>query len=231
MTIVLLCSCALISAACGGSSVQSGTAPEIEPAETTVEASEKARPLPEPGLPLSAGDRYATQKFEPALSFRVGEGWQTAGPEIPDIFDIASQEGAYLIFNNPKEVQDPKKPTELAPMSEPKGADEWVAWFQSHPALDAGEETSVSVGGVSGTQFDVKVSSAPKDYFEECQAPCISVWPLSDGAQLYLEQGTPDRFTILDVGGETVIIDVSGPEGALSQAQEVLDTVEWETES
>ncbi len=61
--------CALAAVACG--------APE--------EA--KPRPLPEDTRELDPGT-YRTEEFEPAFSFRVGEGWSTAQPEAYDLLLI-----------------------------------------------------------------------------------------------------------------------------------------------
>jgi hypothetical protein len=190
--------------------------------------------MPEPGEPLSAGTRYETSKFEPALSFRiVDEGWQVVGAEIPDIFDIVRQEPLSVIaFNNPRTVYDPKSPVEQISMPEPEA---WVAWFQNHPYLNTGKPTSVDVGGVSGVRFDWEASSVPDNYPERCGDPCIPLWPLSDGGHYDAFLGDQYQFTIVKVGGETVLIDVfidaENVDAANREVQEVLDTVEWKSGS
>jgi hypothetical protein len=54
--------------------------------------------------------------------------------------------------------------------------------------------------------------------------------PISESTSIIFE-GRKDRLIILDVGGETVVIDVAAPadkfDEFLPKAQEVLDTVEW----
>ena len=47
----------------------------------------KPRPLPEETRKLSPGT-YRSEVFEPAFSFRVGEGWSTAPPEAYDLLLI-----------------------------------------------------------------------------------------------------------------------------------------------
>jgi hypothetical protein len=228
--LILHCSFVLITAACGADGGQQA-ATEIEPTTRTTEASKTAKKIPEPGLHLSAGNKYVTTKFEPAFSFRVvDEGWEVPAPEIKDIMAIAQPEPfIFISFNNPQKVYDPKRPTERVAMPEPK---DWVGWFQDHPHLKTGKPTRVTVGGVSGVQFDTELTSAPSKYPEYCRpVPCVPLWPLSDGGSFDAYLGDPDRVTILDVAGETVIIDITGQkdkfEELLPKAQKVVDTVEW----
>jgi hypothetical protein len=230
----LLCTLALVVPACGGGGGQPA-ATDTEPTRTT-EPPETASTIPEPGEPLSAGNKYVTTKFKPAFSFRiVEEGWQVAGAEIPDIFDIARQDPlgiVVLIFHNPQEVYDPKRAVEQIAVPEPE---DWVAWYQNHPYLKTGKPTSVSIGGVHGVRFNLEASSVPENYPERCGDPCVPLWPLSDGGYVDQFLGDSSQVTIVDVGGETVIIDVTAlsdkPEELYPKAQQVLDTVEWEAES
>src|SRR4028118_394512 len=62
--------CVLAAVACGAS-----------------EEEAKPRPLPDETRKLSPGT-YRTEEFEPAFSFRVGEGWSTALPEAYDLLII-----------------------------------------------------------------------------------------------------------------------------------------------
>jgi hypothetical protein len=94
----------------------------------------------------------------------------------------------------------------------------------------------VSVGGASGMRIDVTASSTPENYPKKfCGAePCVPLYPISDGSSINSTEGWKDRFVIMDVGGQTVLIDVAAPadkfEEFLPKAQEVLDTVEWKGE-
>jgi hypothetical protein len=226
---LLLCSFVLIMAACGGDGGQRA-ATETEPTRAT-NAPETARKVPEPGQPLSVG-KYVTTEFEPALSFRVvDEGWEVIAPELPDLLAISRGED-FFAFMNPRQVYDPKRPAEQIAVPEPE---DWVAWFQNHPYLETGKATSVTIGGISGVQFNMEASSAPRRFPERCGAPCVPAWPLSDGNSVEYPLGGKDRITIVEVAGETVIIDIGPPADAfdefLPKAQEVLDTVEWEATS
>ncbi len=216
----------MISGCGGGGSADSG----ID--DTTTETSTAASTLPEPG-PLPAGE-YRSEEFEPALSFEVGEGWEVAGPELPEALGIGQgREVGGVFFFNPREVFDPGRLGEGATVPAP---DDWVAWFQEHPHIDIEEPVDVTVGGIAGIQFDSVVASAPTDYPPECPEPCVPFLPLSDGGAIDFSVGERGQNIVLeDVEGETVLIQIGGPparlEDFLPKAQEVLDTVQWEAKS
>jgi hypothetical protein len=181
-------------------------------------------------------ERYATREFEPALSFSVSDAWRRGYLETSDALLIDGPEGGGLIFTNPRHVYDPSNPSEPKEGPAPKNTEEWVSWFQSHPNLDTSEPVPMSVGGASGKRIDVTYSSAPEDYPRDACGgdPCF---PLYKGVTrkstiVSYEGGWPDRFIIVDVGGETVIIDVTAPTDKFEEfapiAQKVLETVEWE---
>ena len=114
---VVLAFCALAVGACG--------APEVA----------KLRPLPEEPRKLDPGT-YRSEEFEPAFSFRVGEGWSVEAPEAYDVLLItqghedwgtgfANLEGAH--FYKPTNTGTPYM-TDV-----PKDV---VGWFQEHPYLE-----------------------------------------------------------------------------------------------
>jgi len=86
-------------------------------------------------------------------------------------------------------------------------------------------------------------SSTPENYPRKIchRRTCVLLYPISDGSAKFgartghvanLSYGDwKDRFIIVDVGGETVVIDVAVPtdkfDAFLPKAQKVLDTVEW----
>lgn len=90
-----------------------------------------------------------------------------------------------------------------------------------------------SVGDVSGKQIDVTVTSTPGNYPKEVcgEQPCVPLYTLSDENGILVYEGFKDRFAIVHVGCETVLIAVFGPadrfDDFLPKAQKVLDSVEW----
>jgi uncharacterized protein YjbI with pentapeptide repeats len=189
--------------------------------------------LPNGQIQLTVGE-YDTDEFEPALSFGVSGGWRAEQEETVDALWIESPEGGQLSFISPNYVFDPSKPSEQK--DAPGNAAKWASWFQEHPSLETSKPVSVSVGGASGLQIGVVTdTSVPKNYPRDfCgEQPCIPLFPTTAGNYVsYVEW--KERFVIVDVEGETVIIDAAAPEDKfaefLPKAQKVLDTVEWKSQ-
>jgi hypothetical protein len=76
-----------------------------------------------PDGPINAG-RYATKKFEPALSVKVSDGWQLAPPEMTNELLIEGPDGGHLLFISPLHVFDPSNPSERKEVPAPENADE-----------------------------------------------------------------------------------------------------------
>jgi hypothetical protein len=173
--------------------------------------------------PLSPGVNVA-DVFDPAFRFEVGKGWEIADQEMTDSVGIKTgPKGSELLFTNPLYyVYDPSNPSEEVP--EPENAKEWVSWFQRHPDLETSKPVPVSVGGASGMQIDVTASSTHEDY--------VPLYPITwnEISAAPSDEGK-DRYVIVDVGGETVIINVTARAGNFDafspKAQKVLDSVEW----
>jgi uncharacterized protein YjbI with pentapeptide repeats len=179
--------------------------------------------------------------FEPAFAFEIGEDWELQPPEKPDwrfLLEITWRVGGQLLFVNPIHVFDSRNLSDPKKRPEPVNAKEWVSWFQSHPNLHTSKPVPVSVGGASGMRIDVTASSTPENYPKDlCGGqPCVPLFKGStDESMTVSAEGWKDRFAIVDVGGETVVIDVAAPadrfDAVLPKAQEVLDSVEWKSEN
>jgi hypothetical protein len=175
------------------------------------------------------GQRHTT-KFEPAQWYSISDGWQVHGETTDELYLVGPGGGQrQLIFTSPSHVFDPSSPNDPTKVSAPENADKWASWFQRHPNLDTSEPVSVSVGGAAGMRIDVTLSSTLENYprdFCGVGRPCVPLFP---GIASYGK----DRFVIVDVGDETVIIDVAAPADEfvdfLPKAQKVLDTVEWKS--
>jgi hypothetical protein len=90
------------------------------------------------------------------------------------------------------------------------------------------------VGGASGIQIDVAASSTLEDYSRSfCgRKPCVPLYSTGEDTRVTYPSGTgKDRYVIVDVGGETVIINVTARAGKFDafspKVQEILDSVEW----
>jgi uncharacterized protein YjbI with pentapeptide repeats len=176
--------------------------------------------------------QYITADFEPTLSLSVSDGWRLALPEADGELLLEDPEGSQLIFTNPSAVFDPKsnpsKPTENP---EPKNADRLVSWFQGHPNLQVSKPVPTRVGDISGVQIDVTKTDPQGNYSKYyCFAPCVPLYPSGDFGTVSYAMNT-ERFVILDVENETVVINISAPKWKFDEfapkAREVLDSVEW----
>jgi uncharacterized protein YjbI with pentapeptide repeats len=182
------------------------------------------------------GQKYVSGEFEPALSLRVSSyGWYPSYTDTSDKHDLFLEhlKGGQLIFTNPSSVIDLSTPSEPHLLPEPENVDEWALWFQRHPNLETSNSVPVKVGGASGVQIDVTDVSAPENYhLLGCdEKPCVPLYSSSSESGIVIREGGKHQFDVVDVGSETVVIDVSASAGRfdkfLPQAEKVLDTVEW----
>ena len=183
----------------------------------------KPRPLPEEPRKLGPGT-YRTEEFEPAFSFRVGEGWTYLPPEKPDDLALAREQIGLRFFK----VRDVYKPNEGLV----EAPDDLVGWVRRHPYLRTSAPQAVTVGGIEGQRSDVVVGDLPDGYSGACGPGCVDQFGLGDGTVLGIQKGEKARGIIMeDVGGETVLIGIGGPADELDEhapeAQKVIDTVRW----
>ncbi len=235
----------LVASACAGGHDEGAAeahAAKAHAAGSRTEAAhtDKTRPLPDLGLPptpanLTPGG-YATEGFEPPLSFRVGKGWAMNNPEKEDHFSIYSRDfaesdkesGAVLAFVDVRAVFDAKEPTEDNIRPAPK---DLLAWFRQHPRLDISRPVVTSVGGLPAERFYASVSSLPKKTLDECP-DCLPVFGLRYQEPISIVKGFKQQITLVEgPGGESVAIILYAPPGQfdsyLPKAQEVLNTVAW----
>jgi uncharacterized protein YjbI with pentapeptide repeats len=191
------------------------------------------------GAILPAGE-FAADDFNPALSLRLSDGW-AFGVEKPDVLALGlfgssllgPPQGQLDFSSHIDHVFDPSNLSEQTEVSAPENVDEWVSWFRQHPNLDTSKPASVRVGGATGMRIDTTLFLEPEDYSQDIcgKQPCMPLYPGIQVSKAY-----KDRFIILDVKGETVIVDVSAASAGkkfdefLPKAQKVLDTVEWKSQ-
>jgi hypothetical protein len=185
----------------------------------------KARPLPENNVTLRHGE-YRSKDFKPSFSFRVGEGWIHAAPELPDKLALSpGRQGGdpLLIFRNLREVYKPTKKSGTPNVVE--APEDMVGWFQNHPYLKTDKPEPVTVGGVKGKQFDWVVA-------EDAPYADVDTFKYSDGSNAASAKGFKFRAIVLEnVKGEAVTIGIGSKasefDGFVPEAQKVLETVKW----
>jgi hypothetical protein len=172
---------------------------------------------------------YRSEEFEPSLSFRVGAGWSTSPPELPDSLLLTRGVRGGVGFANAQEVYEPTK-TGLPIVV--RAPEEMVGWFRRHPYLETTEPEPVTVGGVEGVRFDVEVGDLPEDFLGMCGRGCVVTLRFSDGTRLEHPKGAKLRLMVLeDVDGQTVVMGFGSPATEFDEfapeAQKVIDTVQW----
>jgi hypothetical protein len=198
------------------------------------EQADEPRPLPEDEKEALRPGEYRTEEFEPAFSFRVGEGWSTALPEGYDFLLITrGDEGGPLGFANVREAFV-YKPTRTGPTYMTDVPKDVVGWFREHPYLETQGTDPVEVGGIEGVRLDLVVGDLPEGHHSEwCGSGCVNLIRFnSSGPPLILWREDKARLIVLeDVEGETVItgfaIRAAEFDEHAPEAQKVLDTVQW----
>jgi hypothetical protein len=236
--VLMLSACAAGGA--GKEAAKAQTKDHTAMAYTDEAHSAETHPLPDLGVPpiptnLPPG-RYATNAFEPSVSFSVGKGWAINNPEKIDHFSIYSRElaksdkeaGAVLTFVDVRAVFDAQSPTEGNVRSAPK---DLLAWFQRHPRLDISKPAPTTIGGVSAVRFEASVTSLSKEGLDECP-DCLPVFGLQYDEPVSILKEYKQRITLVEgLSGESVAIILYAPpeqfDSYLPKAQEVLKTVEW----
>jgi hypothetical protein len=192
----------------------------------------KPRPLPEETRKLSPGT-YRTEEFEPAFSFRVGEGWSTAQPEVYDILLIARADGG-----GRSGLREPRGGAVLQAHQHGHAVHDGRAQGRGRlvpraPVPGNPRDRSGEGGGVEGTRIDYVVDDLPDGYDGGCASGCVPLLRFSSGGlPLVLFEEDKARLIVLeDVRGETVItgfgIRAAEFDEHAPEAQKVLDTVEW----
>jgi uncharacterized protein YjbI with pentapeptide repeats len=189
--------------------------------------------MPKHSTTVHAGWYEATE-FKPLKEFEVSDEWKPSiNAETPDILTMGNL-GGHLMFTKALQVFGPSNLNKPKELSKRENVDEWITWFKTHPSLDTSKPDAISIRGRSGKQIDVTVSSPLKSYprdlcFDE---PCVPLYKGSTSASISrAEVGWKYRLVILNVDGETVIIEVAAPaddfDAFLPKAQKVLTTVKW----
>jgi len=166
------------------------------------------------------GVKLAAIEFKPALSYDPRDGWSIASEVDYLLVFKGQQEGEQISFaSHIDHVIDPSNPIEPTLVPAPKNVEDWTSWFQRHPNFDTSNPVSVTIGGAAGMQIDVTLSPTSGDDYLHLLPGMVMV------------QDEKDRYIIVDVEDETVVVRISSPvddfDEFLPKAQKMLETVEW----
>jgi hypothetical protein len=197
--------------------------------------------------PLEPGT-YETVEFRPKLSFTVGKDWGLLGDNENGIalapkFDPTTDPEKFLsvtavkwVFDEPlltdKEL-DANREQHIRPAPR-----DLIGWLRANPYLKVGPSRPARLGGVQGVQFDVTVKKIPGP--SNCPSfggpnHCVMLFPITRGNEDPIEQvevsGSPSRYTLVEVGGQPVLVSVSAPSDQLkafvAEADKVVKTVSF----
>ena len=219
----------------GGPSI--APTPSAQPTTAPTAAPSPASAIP-PGYPISGlltAGSHATEFFEPAFTFTVPEGWIKEA----DVAQGPGQIGFYTLFPDTPANRDQWARTEgaagilIARLNNPYYfCDAWedargataadiLAKITANDALATTGVVDVEIGGLTGKQFDVRLSP---DRTETCPGdpPGTS------------QSDTRTRSILLDVPGDGVLTVFIGTEHAadfeahLAQAMPVVESFEFD---
>jgi hypothetical protein len=171
------------------------------------------------GGTLEPGVRYRTTVFEPQLSFVVADDrWSAVDTTLPDELRLArvTRGGPdadppaiqQLIFLRVLEVADPAVRGFLR--SQVPAPPDLQRWMRDHPDLRVGPARPVTVAGVSGERFAVRVEfDRPAHLDPWCQrysqVPCTYLGP-----GMNWPDGVRAVITVLPTGPEPLVIVMGG---------------------
>lgn len=202
----------------------------------------------EAGNVLEAGS-HTTEQFHPALSYTVPSSWEVFADE-PGILAMVTEDevaGGLFIVADPVALHpDPQDEANAPQAAEGVGssADDLLAWLVEHPELEATEPEPVTVGGLEGTQLDVRIvdGSTSLPFYCDVEA-CVDVIgqdpddpDITDPLGLLL-YGMDDALRVIllaadNVGTVAIIADPYGEadadEAFLAEVRTIVDSFEFE---
>lgn len=173
--------------------------------------------------PLSAGV-HTSAVFQPSLSFTVPAGWANR-VDISRIYVLHYNFAPAHAFQVISRVAIPDQSSDCT-VSRRAGVgnapSDWVTFLTSHPGLAVSTPEPVTIGGFEGFRLTLAVAASWALRCPNSIGPAVVTMTSAAGEAGWMQMldDQHDTFTILDVAGQTVIIQVeSGPEAG------VLDTL------
>ena len=107
--------------------------------------------------------------------------------------------------------------------------DDLAAWLQGHQGFEAGEPEAVTIGTATAEQWDDVVG--PGIDYPECGSErCVPLFA-GRGGIIFADAGWKERTMVVDVGGESLLVNISAPpekfDALAAEAQEVLATLQF----
>jgi hypothetical protein len=153
----------LILVGCGGGTTNVTPNPPATPATsaTSVEPTTPSGPQPAMGQTvLSTGPTYYPAHFEPRITFTLKDTWWLEGE---DRWSVVMTPGSSYQSEENVVIIDVQRVFEPSNQRKPVPApQDLVGWFLHHPGFHLlTTPHAVEIGGVRGTEFDLKLVTAP----------------------------------------------------------------------
>ncbi len=188
--------------------------------------------------PLAAGN-HASAAFSIPFTFQTPDGWIN-GRDIPRTYEMETNSGlAYPIEVLAKiAIADPVGCVRSPKSGVGSSVQDIVNYVRSLPALVTTEPVPADVGGYHGQTIDFTVGSSWKQF-------CPVLDPTNPYVPMLTDTGAPPerligyttdervRWTVLDVGGQTVIVEIVGPpaqsqfDSAVAADQQIIDSFKF----
>ena len=180
---------------------------------------------------LAAGT-HATTRFAPAFSYTVPDDWMNPIdiPTIVGITPIDRPADLILVWSGVVPAEQTATCELRAKPGEGATVDDWIAFLDAHPGLDATNIQTHSISGASATSVDVRsfggYTSPCVDDRAGFNVPIVKTPAGAPGDGYGVRIGAEARIFAIDAGAETVIVTVYSYGGDAAAFQEAVDLAE-----
>jgi WD40 repeat protein len=218
-----------------------------------------ASPPPDAGRTLTDGlaepDRYVVPLLRSAVALELDEGWMAF------TFEDGSATGSTRVAQGIQLLRADDPAEGVTVLGVTRFVDGWKAWDEDHNLIAVGEDPiasfldnpalrtfhvgKASVGGFVGDRVDTAFRVSPSirtDPWPACGRSCAPIVPVfvdddgrsvTDHDQIVASgAGSYDRWIVLDVGSEVVIVDIYAPTERfatfLRQVRTLLDSMSFD---
>jgi hypothetical protein len=187
-----------------------------------------ASPTPIPTQLASTGDIFPgtyVPQFDPAFTFRIDSEVQhncAPGYQCRGNIDANSAGWIYLEFGLPAiefgmvRVDKLNDPAHSGRLIDPPA--DLAAWIASRPGLTVIAQKAVTVGGLAGTQLDVRTGTNDVQF-----GPIPGVTDPANG----LSANSMHRLFVVTVRGRQILIGLVAGSGSVDELQPLVDSIVW----
>jgi hypothetical protein len=179
-----------------------------------------ANPTSSPGSSALPAGTYTSRSFQPALTFTLPVGWDNPSDSATylQLRPAGSEIAGIHLFRDARAAStDTACPTSPEP-GVGSSSSELSRWIQGRAGLIASNPRLVSVGGLRGTELDIRIAEG---WTAACPfangIPSVSLFVGATGEYRWVVAGSERiRLDLLDLpNGGTVIVDIDDFDGSV----------------